>query len=536
MKNTIRHIWLVIILSIFILLAVKSIKAQSWDTIPGMNIWCEAMDFINYKDTLIITGVFGEDMPLTSSNTVIGWDSVNLHSFPGIIDPDTGKSLYIYHGELYMGGTFDDIHDDNDVEYLAVWKDTVWERVHESNFNHLSDITHFMEYKDSLYIGGTFWFDDGPEYFNLMKYDGESFYSCEPYTSYCWAMGVYDDILYSGIYGAFYLNSGELVNKFTKYNGEYWDHVYDSEGNIFPLPVSNLLLDTINHDFYVAGTRVYRYDGEKFHLLGILGAGEVYKQALCMYRGDLFIGGNFTSAGGVPTEYIARWDETEWSEVGGGTSNVVCALYEYKNELYVGGAFDTVGGYLPANGVARYYEPPVSDCHWLRPRVQTSVHQDTFYIHAAEPEVTVEFVNNNAYAESWQWSFDGGTAFSAGDTVHKTYDTAGTYTASVEVTQAGCTKIAEKQIVVEDITHVSQKLNKTDIQLYPNPVINALHIRLPAMNKPLPAGIYNQSGRQIIADSIPPGTTRYTLDVHHLAAGSYILKINGISKSFTVVR
>jgi hypothetical protein len=536
MKDTMRNIWLVIILGIFILPNVKSIKAQSWDTIPGMVYWNEAMDFINYNDTLIIAGVYGLDTPIESSNAVIAWDSVNLYSLPGIKDGDTGKSLYIYQGELYMGGTFDDIHDDYDVEKLAVWKDTTWERVYDGVFDFQSDITHLMEYHDSLYVGGSYWFDDDPYMGNLLKYDSESFHTCEPYTSYCWALGVYDDILYSGIFGSFTLESNEQVHKFTKYNGEYWDHVYDGEGNIFPLPVSNLLLDTINHDFYVAGTRVYRYDGETFHLLGILGAGEVYKQAMCMYRGDLFIGGNFTSAAGVSASRFARWDGTEWSEPGGGTNWEVCALYEYKDELYLGGYFDTVSGYLPANGVARYYEPPVSDCHWLRPRVQTSVHQDTFYIHSAEPEVTVEFVNNNVYAESWQWSFDGDTPFAAGDTISNTYDEPGTYTISIEVSQDGCLKTAEKQIVVEDITGLSAFLREKDISLYPNPVMSTLNIKLPAKDKPVPVAVLSQQGQELITDSIPAGNSRYTLDVHHLSPGNYILKINGISKSFTVVR
>jgi hypothetical protein len=536
MKRILYYIKISLLFGLIYSLSIFKTNGQTWDTLPGTLPNLNVHDFIQYHDTLILTGNFGEIMPLTNSNVVVGWDSVNLYSFPGIDDGSTGKSLYIYHNELYLGGNFGSQTDPDDIEKLAVWKDTVWERVHEANFDHLSNITHFMEYKDSLYIGGKFWFDDGPLYFNLMKYNGETFHTCEPYTSYCWALGVYDDILYSGIYGSFTLESNEQVHKFTKYNGEYWDHVYDSEGNIFPLPVSNLLLDTINHDFYVAGTRVYRYDGETFHLLGILGAGEVYKQAMCMYRGDLFIGGNFTSAGGVPTEYIARWDGENWSEPAGGIQNAVCALYEYKDELYVGGYFDTVGGYLPANGVARYYEPPLSDCHWLRPRVQTAVHQDTFYIHTGQPEVTVAFVNNNAYAESWQWSFDGGTAFSAGDTVNNTYDSAGTYTASVEVTQDGCTKTAEKQIVVEDITGISKPLDKKDISLYPNPVMSVVHLNLPAQDKQLPVSVYTQQGRELLTDSISAGSTRYALDVHHLPPGTYILKVNGISRSFTVIR
>ncbi|MDA3912251.1 MAG: T9SS type A sorting domain-containing protein, partial [Bacteroidales bacterium] len=75
-----------------------------------------------------------------------------------------------------------------------------------------------------------------------------------------------------------------------------------------------------------------------------------------------------------------------------------------------------------------------------------------------------------------------------------------------------------------------------DISLYPNPVMSTLNIKLPAKDKPVPVAVLSQQGQELITDSIPAGNSRYTLDVHHLSPGNYILKINGISKSFTVVR
>jgi hypothetical protein len=47
--------------------------------------------------------------------------------------------------------------------------------------------------------------------------------------------------------------------------------------------------------------------------------------------GDVYVGGFFTSAGGVAANYIARWNGTEWSSLGsgvglGGDSTYVVAL------------------------------------------------------------------------------------------------------------------------------------------------------------------------------------------------------------------
>jgi trimeric autotransporter adhesin len=75
----------------------------------------------------------------------------------------------------------------------------------------------------------------------------------------------------------------------------------------------------------------------------------------------LYAGGTFTQAGGVEANYIARWDGSSWSSVGGGMDGSVHALAVLKNDsrgatgvgLYAGGWFTTAGG-VKANAVARW--------------------------------------------------------------------------------------------------------------------------------------------------------------------------------------
>ena len=66
--------------------------------------------------------------------------------------------------------------------------------------------------------------------------------------------------------------------------------------------------------------------------------------AMAVYKGDLYVGGYFTEAGGIAANNIAKWDGTEWSKVGEGTNAAVYAMGIYNDELYVGGTFDTVSG------------------------------------------------------------------------------------------------------------------------------------------------------------------------------------------------
>ncbi|MEM8997404.1 MAG: hypothetical protein AAGF23_21650, partial [Acidobacteriota bacterium] len=71
----------------------------------------------------------------------------------------------------------------------------------------------------------------------------------------------------------------------------------------------------------------------------------------------LYVGGDFSTAGGVDADHIARWDGTTWSALGDGVDDTVFALAVYDDgtgpALYAGGRFRNAGG-AAASGVARW--------------------------------------------------------------------------------------------------------------------------------------------------------------------------------------
>ena len=67
-------------------------------------------------------------------------------------------------------------------------------------------------------------------------------------------------------------------------------------------------------------------------------------RAFTVYVNELIVGGQFTTAGGAASNYIASWDGTNWSTMGTGLNNFVHALHVYNNRLIVGGAFTVAGG------------------------------------------------------------------------------------------------------------------------------------------------------------------------------------------------
>lgn len=75
--------------------------------------------------------------------------------------------------------------------------------------------------------------------------------------------------------------------------------------------------------------------------------------ALTVYNGELIAGGQFTSAGGVPANHIAKWNGISWSPLGTGTNAEVDALTVFNGELVAGGQFTNAGG-IGVNFIAKW--------------------------------------------------------------------------------------------------------------------------------------------------------------------------------------
>jgi hypothetical protein len=92
--------------------------------------------------------------------------------------------------------------------------------------------------------------------------------------------------------------------------------------------------------YAVANVRrtLWRWDGASWVAVTTL-AGSSQILAITSHLGDLYIGGTFTSVGGVAATNIARFDGSNWSAVGSGTTGTVNALASYGGALYVGGAW-----------------------------------------------------------------------------------------------------------------------------------------------------------------------------------------------------
>ncbi len=76
-------------------------------------------------------------------------------------------------------------------------------------------------------------------------------------------------------------------------------------------------------------------------------------RAIAVAGPDVYVGGDFTDAGGIPeADYIARWDGAQWHAVGGGLNGSVRAITVAGQSVYVGGNFTDAGGDANADRIA----------------------------------------------------------------------------------------------------------------------------------------------------------------------------------------
>ncbi|HXB13565.1 MAG TPA: delta-60 repeat domain-containing protein, partial [Bacteroidia bacterium] len=92
-----------------------------------------------------------------------------------------------------------------------------------------------------------------------------------------------------------------------------------------------------------------KWDGKNWSIVAELkGTGII--NAMAVFKGNLYLGGKFDDINGKPAHNIAVWDSKTFEPVGDGftgkglNSGSVHALCVYKGELYAAGSFTSSGG------------------------------------------------------------------------------------------------------------------------------------------------------------------------------------------------
>jgi hypothetical protein len=144
----------------------------------------------------------------------------------------------------------------------------------------------------------------------------------------------------------------------------------------------------------------------------------VYAMTVDTVNNELYVGGWFTTAGGIPAGHIAKWDGTNWYEIGGGIgddfSTAVSCLSFFNGNLYVGGLFDSVGG-VEVNNIAMWDGVSWSNVGdgFNRPVYSIVNHNGDLYAVGEFDSSGTNAVNNIAKWDGSNWvDVGGGTDYS----------------------------------------------------------------------------------------------------------------------------
>jgi hypothetical protein len=291
--------------------------------------------------------------------SVSTWDGAAWSLLPAGLngggDTSLVRSMCSYNGDLFAGGDF--ISPGRDI---ARYDGKSWQHLGRgmNNFAYASTL-----FNGDLYMGGIFNMAGDISATRIVRYDGANYHPLGSGMNsdvYC-LLPFRNELHASG----YFTNAGDVtVNQIARWDGQTWNSVGGGVSGAFFLgPTAVFSMAEYQGDLIVGGNFtmagstpancIARWDGTQWFPLGSGMAGPNNPPpivvALTVYNGELIAGGYFTSAGGVPATYVARWNGTSWLALGTGMNGAVWGLGVYNNLLIAVGQFGGVG-----QGVARW--------------------------------------------------------------------------------------------------------------------------------------------------------------------------------------
>ncbi len=146
--------------------------------------------------------------------------------------------------------------------------------------------------------------------------------------------------------GEFTNAGGTSANYIARWNGSAWqplgtgtngaiEHLIEYDGKLIAAG-----------DFTTAGgqsaNHIAAWNGTAWEPLGAGIQSQSFNAAIndmTVHGNELFVGGDFSGAGTVTTDHIAKWDGSTWSALGGGAPDAVGAVAVYNEQLYIVDAY-----------------------------------------------------------------------------------------------------------------------------------------------------------------------------------------------------
>jgi hypothetical protein len=280
---------------------VAKFSANSWSALGSNGVGIGALNSRVNAATLIgsdlyVGGTFTNAAGIPEADRVAKWNGSawlalgsNGAGNGAILGSDYVFALAVSGSTLYVGGVFANVANIAEADYVAKWNGSAWSALGSNGTGNgaINQVVYALGTSGTdLYVGGGF-----------------------------------TDVV--GILSADYA---------VKWNGSTWAPL-GSNG------AGNGALNGVVYRIGIAGTVVY-------------------------------VGGSFTNVAGVPeADYVSRWDGGSWTALGsngngeGAVNNYgyCCSMAASSTDLYVGGQFTNIGGIPTADYIAKWSLAPFTD-------------------------------------------------------------------------------------------------------------------------------------------------------------------------------
>jgi hypothetical protein len=336
-------------------------NGTKWITIGnGMNGTVYAMATWNNK--ILAGGNFTKAGGITANRFAM-WDGNKWDTLLNEFTNGTIYAIAIMNNEIYVGGNFN-LNNNLTSNYVAKWNGSHWVAV-GGDVNYT---VYTLEVDgNNLYAGGEFTLAGGAGANHIAKWDGSNWSALGNGTNNTVKSIKADGLGNLFVGGVFTTAGSTTVNRIAKWNGSAWSAMASGVNNIVNAvgisPAGDVYIGGL-FDIGVNGNLLYRF--AKFNGTSWVAVGGSFPtisnnvaniQFAC---GQLYVCGSLTTAQGNTVNCIARWDGSNWYNLGNGIlfnnsipQTYVNAMTSLGDDLYAGGIFN-IAGDKPSQNIAHY--------------------------------------------------------------------------------------------------------------------------------------------------------------------------------------
>lgn len=302
---------------------------------------------------------FTNELPTITPN----WASLNggISLFGGVLQGSCNDIAVDAADNIYVGGSFT-MAGEVAANNIAKWDGNSWAALGDGLPGECEALA--VDAMGNIYASVSENVPGVPTMYYVTKWDGSTWtklgsnFSGEPFNA-CLSLAV--DHMGNVYAGGFFRKADDVtVNFIAKWDGSAWSAL----GNGLGFFCSSVAVDAAGNVYAggsfreaagAPGNRIAKWDGSSWSPLGGGLNGDcstIHIDAL----GNVYAGGRFNMAGGVTASNIAKWDGSSWSALGGGLDasffpSVIAISTDALGNVYAGGQFTTAGG-VSANNIA----------------------------------------------------------------------------------------------------------------------------------------------------------------------------------------